>query len=117
MYHYIYEIHPLVGSLKGKYYIGKHTTDEDPYNNKYAGSGTIITNYYNKYGKIQGVTYEKIILEFNESNSINAQREFDIIGDCYNSDPRCLNCKPGGYGGMTPEIAIKISKAMEGNIP
>ena len=37
------------------YYIGKHSTDEDPFNNSYAGSGTILTNYYSKYGKIKDV--------------------------------------------------------------
>jgi len=117
MYHYIYEIQPLMPGWENTYYIGKHSTDEDPFNNSYAGSGTILTNYYSKYGKIKDVTYRKVIIEFNDSSKDNALREADIIGDCYNTDKRCLNLKPGGYGGMTPEIAIKISESCKGRNP
>lgn len=91
MYHYIYEIQPLMPGWENTYYIGKHSTDEDPFNNSYAGSGTILTNYYSKYGKIKDVTYRKVIIEFNDSSKDNALREADIIGDCYNTDKRCLN--------------------------
>lgn len=79
--HYIYEINLLCGSLAGKYYIGKRTTPYNPYTESYAGSGRIIQDYYKKYGKIEGATYNKIILEFNHSKEENSKREVEIIGD------------------------------------
>jgi hypothetical protein len=82
MTYYIYEIQPLVGNLKGKYYIGKHKTSNDPYNDDYAGSGIILKKYYQRYGKIEGVTYNKVILEFNDTEYNNCIREKDILSDC-----------------------------------
>ena len=61
-YHYIYKVTLLCGTLAGKYYIGKRSTDSAPENCGYAGSGRIVEDYYAKYGKIKGLTYtiEKI---------------------------------------------------------
>lgn len=121
MYHYIYEIQPLIGNLKGKYYIGKHTTSANPFNDNYAGSGKILQNYYKKYGKIKGVTYNKVILEFNNSTEANSNRENDIIGDCYKTDPRCINLKAGGTRGEgfipSESSKNKMSKSHKGKAP
>lgn len=121
MEHYIYEIQPLLGSLKGTYYIGKHTVKGDPFKDGYAGSGKVLENYYRKYGKVKGVTYNKVILEFNDSVESNSIREKEIIGDCYKTDKRCINLKAGGTSGEgfipSEETRKKMSEAHKGKTP
>ena len=56
---YIYKITLIKGSFAGHYYFGQHRTNN--LNDGYAGSGRILLNYYEKYGKIEGVTYVKEI--------------------------------------------------------
>ncbi len=93
---YIYRITLLCGYLSGKYYLGKHTgflTDG------YAGSGRIVKDYFKKYGRKKNVTYIKEILEFNASIVINSEREREVIGDLWQTDPNCLNCCEGGCTG------------------
>lgn len=98
--HYIYKITLLCGSLAGKYYLGKHTTKN--VKDGYAGSGKIVSDYFKKYGKKKGVTYLKEILEFNETMEINSEREQEIIGSLWETDPDCLNCcKGGSIGGLS----------------
>lgn len=75
--HYIYKIHFLCGFPTGRYYIGKHTGKK--VTEKYAGSGNFCFAYYKKYGKIEGETYIKEILEINPSAEINNQRERDVL--------------------------------------
>lgn len=77
MEHYIYEIHFLKGPHKGCYYIGKRSTKTNPFTDAYTGSGKFCKRYFEKYGAVEGETYEKVILEFNLSRDINAQREDD----------------------------------------
>ena len=119
-FHYIYKITLLCGSKKGYYYFGKRTTrpwQKNPsvIDDGYAGSGTVVKNYFNKYGKILNETYIKEIVEFNESFEINSKREKEIIGDRYETDPLCLNLKEGGFGGVySIETRKKISDALKG---
>lgn len=94
MIHYIYKITCLCGSLKDHYYIGKHTTKN--INDGYAGSGIKIREYYNKYGKVEGKTFIKEILEYNDTPEMNAEREKKIIGSLWIDDPMCLNLMEGG---------------------
>lgn len=94
MIYYIYKITLLKGSLSGKYYFGQHRTKN--INDGYAGSGRIIKDYYKKYGKIEGVTYIKKIINFyNSETELNKAEEL-IIGDKYVSDLLCINIRPGG---------------------
>ena len=97
--HYIYKITLLCGSLNGKYYLGKHTTDN--FKDGYAGSGTILKDYFQKYGKKKNITYRKEIIEFNNSAESNAEREKIIIGDLWKTDPDCINCCEGGVTGVS----------------
>ena len=94
--HYIYKITCLLGSLKGHYYIGKHSTSRPQ--DKYYGSGTVLRDYYKKYGKKDGVTFIKEILEYNDTFEKNMDREREIIGDLWKTDPMCMNLCNGGYG-------------------
>ena len=61
--HYIYKITLLCGSLKNKYYLGKHTTSN--WKDGYVGSGKIVQDYFKKYGRKKNITYKKEIIEFN----------------------------------------------------
>lgn len=95
--HYIYKIHFLCGFPAGRYYIGKHThRGKDLSNDKYTGSGNFCYSYFRKYGKKEGVTYIKEILEINPSAKINNDREIYHIGNLWETDKLCMNQCPGG---------------------
>lgn len=96
MFYYTYKIILLKGSLAGHYYYGQHKTNN--INDGYAGSGRVIKDYYKKYGKIEGITYIKSIIQFyNTLEELNLAEEI-LIGNKYNTDPLCLNLIPGGNG-------------------
>ena len=93
-YYYTYKIILLKGSLAGKYYYGQHITSK--LNDHYAGSGSILKDYYKKYRAVEGVTYTKEILKFyNDEKELDRAEEI-LIGDLWETDPNCLNKKPGG---------------------
>ena len=99
-HHYIYKITCLCGSLAGCYYIGKHSTlKPDAELDGYYGGGVIINNYYKKYPPVQNKTIIKEILEYNPTIEENSRREKEIIGNLFETDPKCLNKKKGGEGG------------------
>lgn len=100
--HYIYKITFLCGEHKGCYYIGKRTT-QNSIDNFYTGSGNFCKAYFKKYGKKEGMTYIKEILEINPDKITNAKREEEIIGDLWNTDNLCVNMCAGGWGGVTYE--------------
>lgn len=111
IFHYIYKITFLQGSLKGYYYIGKKSSKiptylkgskidniitEHPDFDNYTGSGTIPINYFKKYGKVLGSTYAKEILYISKDAQDNLINEEKIIGDKYKTDPLCVNLTKGG---------------------
>lgn len=74
--HYIYKIHFLKGFPAGRYYIGKRTfKGNDLRKDSYTGSGNFCFAYFKKYGKLEGETYIREILEINPSKKINGIRE------------------------------------------
>ena len=108
--YYIYKITLLCGSLAGKYYYGKRKLKkgiDNPMGDGYFGSGTIIKQYYKKYPFKQGVTAIKEILELNDTEDQNREREIFYIGDKYETDPNCLNLRAGGNGGVMSEKSRK----------
>lgn len=105
-YHYIYKTTLLCGTLAGKYYIGKHSTRTKPENCGYAGSGVIVRDYFDKYGKIKGETYNIEILELNPDKITNAEREKYWIEPNL-GDPMCLNLTKGGMGGFLISAPMK----------
>ena len=119
-YHYIYKTTLLCGTLAGKYYIGKHTTQAKPENCGYAGSGVIVKDYFKKYGKVKGETYNIAILELNPDKVTNAEREKYWIEPNL-GDPDCLNIARGGFGGgapgrkMSEETKLKLSLKLKGH--
>lgn len=128
-FYYIYKIHFLCGFPTGRYYIGKRAyTGSGIDKDRYTGSGNFCEAYFKKYGKIEGETYIKEILEINPSRKINNDRESFWIGDLWKVDPLCMNQKPGGEGGCgkgkassrwgqhhTEESKKKISESNKGN--
>lgn len=113
MIYYIYKITLLKGSLAGKYYIGQHRTKN--INDGYAGSGTILRNYYKAYGKKSGETFIKEILRYCSSIQELNKVEKELIADRYDSDDNCINLIAGGRGkGYSKETRKKISEANNG---
>lgn len=113
---YIYKIHFLCGFPSGRYYIGKHKHPNDLKTDTYTGSGNFCKAYFKKYGKQEGITYIKEILEVNPSEEINNEREALIIGDKYKVDPLCMNFVQGGSGIMPNEKFSIVQYDMYGNI-
>ena len=107
MVYYTYKITCLLGSFKGKYYFGQRHTDKMP-DDKYCGSGTLLGKYYKKYGKIEGETYIKEIIQFYNSPEELNKAEYELIGDKYETDDMCLNLRAGGMQcGMSQESIEK----------
>lgn len=114
VYYYTYKITCLKGSLKGCYYFGKHRTSN--LNDNYRGSGTIIKDYFKKYGVVEGETFIKEILAFYNDQKELDTAEYNLITEVLGKDKKCLNITHGGAGGfcnMNEEIASKISDNMK----
>lgn len=115
MIYYVYKIYLLRGSLAGKYYIGQHRTKN--LNDGYAGSGTILRNYYKAHGCVEGETYNKEIIQFCSSIAELNRVEKAMVADLYDTDPNCINLIAGGRGkGFSRETRKKISEAGKGRI-
>lgn len=109
MYYYTYKINLLKGSLVNKYYLGKHQTEN--LDDNYAGSGRIIKNYFNKYGKIEGETYTKEIINYYDNAADLDAGEFELIGNLYETDNNCINLRAGGDRiGFSEETKLLLSK-------
>lgn len=99
----------MCGFPAGRYYIGKHTHHGDLSTDKYTGSGVFCYHYFKKYGKINGVTYLKEIIEINPSKKINSDRELFYIGNLNDTDPLCMNLAPGKDNNKQPVLQYSKS--------
>lgn len=88
-HHFIYETRC---KKTGKFYRGKHSTDD--LDDGYIGSGVWITRGQRKNGRDQ---YERTILEFCSEENLS-DREIALIAEVYD-DPNCMNLTEGGIGG------------------
>lgn len=86
-----YTVYKIVNKINGKFYIGKHIT-ENP-NDDYMGSGTLIRKAIAKYG-IEN--FEKQIIQIceNEADMNDAEIRLIDLGD-----PKTYNLNSGGKGG------------------
>jgi hypothetical protein len=91
--HYI--IYKTTNLINGKFYIGKHTTNNK--NDSYLGSGLALTNAIKKYGK---ENFKKEILFECDSEEELSLKEFEIVTEQLCKDPQCYNICRGGYGGF-----------------
>lgn len=110
-FYYTYKITLLKGSLAGHYYYGQHRTYN--LNDGYAGSGKIVTNYYNKYGKIEHQTYIKEIIAFYNNDDELNEAEKQLVGDKFETDKLCLNlCVGGSFGRLSEESNEKRKQSL-----
>lgn len=112
--HYIYKIHFLCGFPTSRYYIGRRSyKGNDLAKDTYAGSGTFCKAYFKKYGRKEGITYIKEILEINPSLKINIEREEFWVGDLWKTDPLCKNEMPGGDAANPYTMRDMVNKSIE----
>ena len=75
----------------------------------YMGSGKRLRYSIRKYGKDN---HTKIILEFLPNRESLKEREVEIVNSDLLLEEKCMNLKPGGYGGFNNEIhMMKVSKS------
>ena len=108
MYGYIYRIiinHPGC-TLNGCYYIGQHK----PNGKSYYGSGVILEDYKEKYGKDK--LKIEILCECQSAEELN-QKEAELLSNLWNVDAydkggKCLNLKAGGnHPGISESTRLK----------
>lgn len=110
---YTYKVVLLKGSLAGHYYYGQHRTKN--LEDGYIGSGKKLSRYFQKYPKVEGVTYVRQILAFYADEEELNTAEKELIGDLYMTDPLCLNLKGGGtQGRYSKEVIEKRAQALRG---
>jgi hypothetical protein len=100
-----YTLYKITNNINGKYYIGKHITDE-PYDN-YMGSGKAIKNAIKKYGK-ENFSKEILCLADTEEDMNTLEEKFVN----YN-DNMCYNMTVGGKGGWHYVNANQLSNTPE----
>lgn len=110
-HHVIYKTTCLI---TGKYYIGMHSTDN--LNDGYKGSGKYLRHSMNKHGEENHVVE---ILEHHKSRELLRLREEKIVTLEIIDDPKCMNLRLGGCGGIpghlvAEETRLKLSKAGKG---
>jgi hypothetical protein len=91
-YHFIYK---TTDTRNGNFYIGMHSTDN--LDDGYVGSGTKLRRLIHKHGK---KIFNIEILEFSPNRKLLKEREFEIVNSNLLLQKKCLNLKPGGYGGL-----------------
>ncbi len=88
----MFYVYKTVNKVNGKYYIGKHKGELD---DEYLGSGLVIQQAIEKYGKD---SFEKEILIICITEQEVRHWEKRII-DLNINNPKCYNIAPGGQGG------------------
>lgn len=88
----LYYIYKTVNLVNDHYYIGMHIGELE---DEYLGSGRILKQAINKYGK---ANFKKEILVICENEEELRRWEKSLI-DLKIKDPKCYNIAPGGQGG------------------
>jgi hypothetical protein len=103
-YHFIYKTTDI---RNGNFYIGMHSTDN--LDDGYVGSGTRLKHLLYKHGK---EIFNMEILEFLPNRKSLKEREIEIVTSDLLLEEKCMNLKPGGYGGFNnQEHQFKCSQA------
>ena len=103
-YHFIYK---TTDTRNGNFYIGMHSTEN--LKDGYVGSGTRLKHLIYKHGK---EIFNMEILEFLPNRESLKKREIEIVNSDLLLEEKCMNLKPGGYGGFNnKEHMMKVSKA------
>jgi hypothetical protein len=103
-YHFIYK---TTDTRNGNFYIGMHSTEN--LKDGYVGSGTRLKHLIYKHGK---EIFNMEILEFLPNRESLKEREIEIVNSDLLLEEKCMNLKPGGYGGFNnKEHMMKTSRA------
>ena len=94
-YHFIYK---TTDTRNGNFYIGMHSTEN--LKDGYVGSGTRLKHLIYKHGK---EIFNMEILEFLPDRMSLKEREIEIVNSDLLLEEKCMNLKPGGYGGFNNE--------------
>lgn len=98
-------------TVTGHFYFGMHSTDD--MNDGYLGSGVRLVRSVAKYGK---AAHHVEIISTHETREEASLAESLIITPKLLSDPKCMNCGPGGQGAFdrpstAEETRAKLSAA------
>ncbi len=93
-----YFIYKTTNILTGYYYYGMHSTDN--LDDGYLGSGKRLRYSVRKYGE---ENHKREILEFVDSVDELVKRESEVVTLNEIAKEKCLNLRPGGFGGFTFE--------------
>jgi len=99
----LYYIYKTINLINRKYYIGMHIGKLD---DTYLGSGKILKQAINKYGK---QNFKKEILVVCENEEELRIWEKKLV-DLYVKNPDCYNIAPGGEGGNTVKYFTEEEK-------
>ena len=110
---YVYKIRNLVN---GKFYIGKHSTND--IDDNYFGSGIALMDAFKKYGKDN---FKKEIIQFCDTEEGAYSLEAELLTIDVVNDIACYNMVVGGFGGgwidgmkHTKESRSRMSIAKKG---
>jgi hypothetical protein len=104
-YYYIYK---TTNTINGKYYIGKHSTND--LDDGYLGSGLRLQAAIAKYGR---ESFSKEIICFTETKEELNIKEKEIVNESIVNDSLSYNMALGGQGGnLGEEVNSKIGKTM-----
>jgi len=98
----IYIVYKTTNLVNGRYYIGKHKTD-DIDNDSYLGSGVVLQQAIKKYGK---ESFEREVIKICQTEKEAYEYEKLAICEEVLADPKCYNLKGGGVGGKSPTPAL-----------
>ena len=99
----IFYVYKTIRKSTGEYYIGKRCfSGKNIVDDKYVGSGTMLKK---KYSKDPSDWYRETICECKSRKELS-KSEKKYLGDLWETDPKCLNLKPGGDGGRTPGLFL-----------
>lgn len=106
----IHQLYKITNKQNGKYYIGVHTGDI--FKDNYWGSGTILKESIEKYGKSE---FEReVLVQLNNKKEIYIL-ESQIVNLEFVKNPMTYNIALGGIGGNNGSIVNKkISDKMKG---
>lgn len=114
--HNFYIVYKTTNIVNNRFYVGVHAQDIDPYTpDGYIGSGTLLKNAIEKYGKSSFVRETLYVFD----NAEDAyQKESEIVNEQFLDEYKDVtyNLKVGGDGnfGMTPEHRRIISELWKG---
>lgn len=89
-----YILYKTTNKINGMYYIGKHCQESEGFDG-YLGSGIYILRAIKKYGQDN---FTRVTINKFDDEEKAYLAEVAEIGNLWETDPKCYNKSPGGYG-------------------